>query len=99
MMTNKYINKYINSNTKIYQMAFVPAIIASIGADGITRKMIEEGLNAAQYVFDPLTWFAIWMWLMMLMGMLFKYLSLIPSVVNNVIAYVPDLVNTLTAIC
>jgi hypothetical protein len=79
-------------------IAFIPPMMASAGP-GLMDQLLQAGIAASQYVFDPATWFFIWMWLMMLLGMLFKYLSLIPSVINNVIAYVPDLVNTLTAIC
>jgi hypothetical protein len=83
-------------NTRL--IAFVPPMMASMGP-GLMDQLLQAGIAAAQHVLDPFTWFMIWMWIMMLMGMLFKYLSLIPSVINNVIAYVPDLVNTLTAIC
>ena len=84
-------------NTRL--IAFVPPMMASVSGPGLMDQLLQAGIAASQYVFDPATWFFIWMWLMMLLSMLFKYLSLIPSVINNVIAYVPDLVNTLTAIC
>lgn len=79
-------------------IAFVPPMMASVGP-GLMDQLLAAGIQASQYVFDPITWFWIWVWIVQLLAMLFKFLGTIPSMINSMIAYVPDLVNTLTAIC
>jgi hypothetical protein len=60
---------------KLLAIAFVPGILASIGP-GLMDQLLAAGIAAGQQALDPATWFFIWMWLMMLLGMLFKYLSM-----------------------
>lgn len=83
---------------KTTNIVFIPPMMASIGT-GLMDQLLQAGIVATQYVLDPFTWFAIWMWIMMLLGMLFKYLSLIPSAITSFIAYVPELTNTLISMC
>ena len=78
-------------NTNIKSIAFVPAMMASFGVDSLMDQFL--------YLLDPATWFFVIMWLVMLAGMILKYLSLIPSAIGSFIAYIPNLTNALTSIC
>jgi hypothetical protein len=52
-------------------IAYVTPIIASIGPT-LMDQLLTAGL---QTLIDPASWFFIWMWIMLLMSMLFKFLS------------------------
>jgi hypothetical protein len=77
-------------------MAFVPVMMASTGP-GLMDQLLQGGIEAMQYnILDPFTWFMIWMWIVMVLSMLFKYLGMIPSVIASYVSYVPDI---LVSIC